>query len=186
MKTLALDVDTHDTKRINLPLGKVLVGELKALINGPLAPLKRIADKNLNELAERALDDIITRINDNEMESMDFINDFRRKRYEYAEQIALTNIARKRPIQDYENENEPNQKRQYAQHAPHTPPHTPHAPAQHASHAPHVPPSEPITRMMFDELVFDLQKSFENSNDNGRRIAYNYLRQAKRVLDMSN
>ena len=76
MKPLSLEVDSKDTKRVNLPIGRVLVPELVAVVNSPiLIQKKKMVDSALNEMAEKALDDMLKEIDMNKKSVVQFIAD---------------------------------------------------------------------------------------------------------------
>lgn len=174
MKPISLEVDSKDTKRINLPIGRILVTELSALLNGPFGKQKRQVDSSLNEMADRALDDMVKQIHENRDECIKFIEDMRMERSVYNASRPSPPTPVKRRLTQIDDEEEPVL--------------LPPLPTPRAAPAPAPANSSnmelgPITRIKFDSMIFDLQRSFELSDDRGRRIAYQYLRQAKCALE---
>jgi hypothetical protein len=176
MKPLSLEVDSKDTKRVNLPIGRILVSELAALINGPLVNYKKTADNAINELADRAFDDLLHRIHENKEQSVAFVETMREERTTYNMNRAPAVARKRRLIRDNDLLDD--------------------EPVAHTNAPPPPPPLrtslssndielEPIGRAKFDEMIYELQKWFERSDDRGRRIAYNYLRQARRALEQN-
>lgn len=173
MKQISIEVDAKDTKRVNLPVGRVLVSELSALVNGPLVRYKKEADLSLNELACKALDDIIKRIHTNKQEAVAFIEKMRRERYEYATRVAppLPPVIRKRVAADVieidvggggggeECSYTPKNKKKNKMKA------------------------LAVSIEEFEELLFDLRNAFKFADEEGRRIAYKRLLETKNILE---
>lgn len=162
MKPLSLEVDSKDTKRVNLPIGRVLVPELVAVVNSPiLIQKKKMVDSALNEMAEKALDDMLKEIDMNKKSVVQFIENMRRERAEYSSRfVPPIKRVNANVIEQQEDEEED------VLHQKHFDIHL-----------------EPISMHKFDHMLVQLEKSFGKTNDIGRRIAYLYMRQALRVME---